>query len=99
MSAAPLAVPDPLAKAHEHSHAISSQDTETGAKGDAPAPAFNAKRVWFRSTFTQATILGICSFLAPGLWGAMNSLGAGGAREFRVGLLFTTSFGASEGVC
>jgi len=28
------------------------------------------KRNPFRSTFTQATILGICSFLAPGLWGA-----------------------------
>lgn len=36
---------------------------------------------WHRSTFYNATILGICSFVAPGLWGAMNSLGAGGAQE------------------
>ena len=34
---------------------------------------------WYRSTFYNATILGLCSFAAPGLWGAMNSLGAGGA--------------------
>lgn len=26
------------------------------------------KTHWYRSTFTQATILGLCSFLAPGLW-------------------------------
>ncbi|KAK2035282.1 cytochrome c oxidase subunit 1 [Colletotrichum zoysiae] len=36
---------------------------------------------WYRSPFYNATILGICSFAAPGLWGAMNSLGAGGAQE------------------
>lgn len=32
-------------------------------------------------THIYATILGICSFAAPGLWGAMNSLSAGSAQE------------------
>ncbi|CAI0642917.1 unnamed protein product [Colletotrichum noveboracense] len=36
---------------------------------------------WYRSPFYNATILGMCSFAAPGLWGAVNSLGAGGAQE------------------
>ncbi|KAI1370441.1 MFS general substrate transporter [Hypoxylon crocopeplum] len=36
---------------------------------------------WYRSVFYNATILGLCSFAAPGLWGAMNSLGAGGAQS------------------
>lgn len=27
------------------------------------------------------TILGLCNLAAPGIWGAMNSLGAGGAQE------------------
>lgn len=27
------------------------------------------------------TILGLCNFAAPGIWGAMNSLGAGGAQK------------------
>lgn len=36
---------------------------------------------WYRSTFYNALILGICNFLAPGIWGAMNSLGGGGAQE------------------
>lgn len=27
------------------------------------------------------TILGLCNFAAPGIWGAMNSLGAGGAAS------------------
>ncbi|KIP03687.1 hypothetical protein PHLGIDRAFT_121349 [Phlebiopsis gigantea 11061_1 CR5-6] len=39
------------------------------------------KRHWYRSTFYNATILGICNFLAPGIWGAMNSLGAGGEEK------------------
>ncbi|KAG7098762.1 hypothetical protein E1B28_000671 [Marasmius oreades] len=36
---------------------------------------------WYRSTFYNALILGICNLLAPGIWGAMNSLGAGGAQK------------------
>ncbi|KAL4879259.1 hypothetical protein BJY04DRAFT_229180 [Aspergillus karnatakaensis] len=36
---------------------------------------------WYRSTFYNALILGLCNFLAPGIWGAMNSLGGGGAAE------------------
>lgn len=35
-----------------------------------PTVNHGRKRNPFRSTFTQATILGVCSFLAPGLWGA-----------------------------
>lgn len=36
---------------------------------------------WYRSTFYNAFILGLCNFLAPGIWGAMNSLGGGGAEK------------------
>lgn len=36
---------------------------------------------WYRSTFYNALILGICNFLAPGIWGAMNALGAGGSQS------------------
>ncbi|KAJ9145400.1 MFS general substrate transporter [Pleurostoma richardsiae] len=36
---------------------------------------------WYRSTFYNMTILGLCNFSAPGIWGAMNSLGAGGAAS------------------
>ncbi|KAF2017941.1 MFS general substrate transporter [Aaosphaeria arxii CBS 175.79] len=36
---------------------------------------------WYRTPFYNATILGFCSLAAPGLWGAMNSLGAGGAQS------------------
>lgn len=57
------------------------------------------KRNWYRSTFYNATILGVCNLLAPGMishlrrsinreadavigiWGAMNSLGAGGEES------------------
>ncbi|KAL6702531.1 hypothetical protein ACN47E_001570 [Coniothyrium glycines] len=35
---------------------------------------------WYRTPIYNATILGFCSLAAPGLWGAMNSLGAGGAQ-------------------
>lgn len=36
---------------------------------------------WYRSTFYNLTVLGLCNFLAPGIWGAMNSLGAGGEES------------------
>ncbi|KAH7390568.1 cytochrome c oxidase subunit 1 [Pyrenochaeta sp. MPI-SDFR-AT-0127] len=36
---------------------------------------------WYHTPFYNATVLGFCSLVAPGLWGAMNSLGAGGAQE------------------
>lgn len=36
---------------------------------------------WYRSTFYNMTILGLCNLAAPGIWGAMNSLGAGGAAS------------------
>lgn len=36
---------------------------------------------WFRSTFFNITVLGGCSFLAPGIWGAMAALGAGGSQD------------------
>ncbi|KAK7549026.1 major facilitator superfamily domain-containing protein [Phyllosticta citricarpa] len=36
---------------------------------------------WYRSTLYNALILGTCNLLAPGIWGAMNSLGAGGAEK------------------
>ncbi|KAH8597503.1 cytochrome c oxidase subunit 1 [Bisporella sp. PMI_857] len=54
---------------------ISSSDLEGTSRQ-------NLKTIkWYRTPFFNATILGICSFAAPGLWGAMNSLGAGGAQR------------------
>ncbi|KAH6871420.1 major facilitator superfamily domain-containing protein [Thelonectria olida] len=35
---------------------------------------------WFRGVFFQATVVGIAAFAAPGLWNAMNSVGAGGQQ-------------------
>ncbi|KEZ45003.1 hypothetical protein SAPIO_CDS2393 [Scedosporium apiospermum] len=36
---------------------------------------------WNKSTFYNMTVLGLCNLAAPGIWGAMNSLGAGGAAK------------------
>ncbi|KAJ5709187.1 hypothetical protein N7493_010521 [Penicillium malachiteum] len=44
-------------------------------------PVQNAKRIWYRTTLFNAFIIGGVGFLAPGLWNAMNSLGAGGAES------------------
>lgn len=51
---------------------------------DTNTPAWSAERVqvkWYRSTFYNITILGLCNFAAPGIWSAMNSLGAGGTAS------------------
>ena len=47
------------------------------ASSDTPAE----KRVWYRGTLFNACIIGGVGFTAPGLWNAMNALGAGGAQE------------------
>ena len=36
---------------------------------------------WYRSSFYNAVILGLCNFCAPGIWGAMNALGGGGEES------------------
>ncbi|PSN62257.1 hypothetical protein BS50DRAFT_561466 [Corynespora cassiicola Philippines] len=57
----------------EQSASIEST-SESGEKRNHPTR-------WYRSTFFNMTILGLCNFAAPGIWGAMNSLGAGGAQS------------------
>jgi hypothetical protein len=42
--------------------------------------AQDGKYKWYRGVFAQATIVGCCAFAAPGLWNAMQSVGAGGAQ-------------------
>ena len=39
------------------------------------------KRTWYRATLFNAFVIGTVGFMAPGLWNAMNQLGAGGAQE------------------
>ena len=39
------------------------------------------KRNWFHSTFFNITVVSVCAFIAPGLWAAINGLGAGGAES------------------
>ncbi|KAL2009960.1 hypothetical protein VTN00DRAFT_5767 [Thermoascus crustaceus] len=46
---------------------------------DAPAP--KEPRKWYRTTFFNAFVIGGVGFVAPGLWNAMNALGAGGAQK------------------
>ncbi|KAJ5330182.1 hypothetical protein N7452_010572 [Penicillium brevicompactum] len=38
------------------------------------------KQPFYRKVFFQATVVGICAFLAPGLYNAMQSTGAGGQQ-------------------
>ncbi|TAQ84794.1 hypothetical protein B7494_g6881 [Chlorociboria aeruginascens] len=39
------------------------------------------KRMWYRGSLFNAFVIGSVGFLAPGLWNAMNALGAGGAQS------------------
>lgn len=47
----------------------------------AAAPSQDEPRKWYRSTLFNAYVIGVVGFIAPGLWNAMNSLGAGGAQK------------------
>ncbi|KAK6392517.1 hypothetical protein LTR65_003648 [Meristemomyces frigidus] len=53
--------------------------TEEAQSEDSVQHAYPVK--WYRSTYYNAAILGLCNFLAPGIWGAMNSLGGGGEES------------------
>ncbi|GAA6015701.1 hypothetical protein JCM11491_002451 [Sporobolomyces phaffii] len=46
-----------------------------------PAYSEEPRRHWFHSVFFSVTIVGVCAFLAPGIWNSMSSLGAGGRQE------------------
>ncbi|KAE8131440.1 hypothetical protein BDV38DRAFT_275940 [Aspergillus pseudotamarii] len=54
------------------SHSVSSTDIAVENK---------EKRIWYHSTLFNAFVIGGVGFMAPGLWNAMNSLGAGGAQS------------------
>lgn len=55
------------------------------------------KRIWYRGTLFNAFVIGGVGFLAPGLWNAMSSLGAGGAETpFLVNAANALVFGLSK---
>ncbi|KAF2013504.1 MFS general substrate transporter [Aaosphaeria arxii CBS 175.79] len=63
-------------------------NTKVAVTSDASLPSRNPstddvpiKRKWYRTTFFNAFIIGSVGFTAPGLWNALNQLGAGGAQE------------------
>ncbi|PWY89233.1 DUF895 domain membrane protein [Aspergillus heteromorphus CBS 117.55] len=53
---------------------MSTHEIENGAE-------VPVKRVWYRTSLFNACVIGAVGFLAPGLWNAMNSLGAGGEEK------------------
>lgn len=54
------------------------------------------KKLWYRSSLFNAFVIGGVGFLAPGLWNAMSSLGAGGAEKpFLVNAANALVFGLS----
>lgn len=52
-----------------------SSDTDNAPTQPTP------KRTWYHTTLFNAFVIGGVGFMAPGLWNAMNSLGAGGAES------------------
>ncbi|KAK7430499.1 hypothetical protein QQZ08_003018 [Neonectria magnoliae] len=48
---------------------------------ESPADIPPTKRTWYHTTLFNAFVIGSVGFLAPGLWNAMSSLGAGGAQK------------------
>jgi hypothetical protein len=60
---------------------VNMTDSISSSGSPEEVSTFPEKRVWHRSTLFNAFIIGGVGFLAPGLWNAMNSLGAGGAES------------------
>ncbi|EHY58949.1 hypothetical protein HRR83_001788 [Exophiala dermatitidis] len=55
-------------------------DSDTESGGVQPQHDEKQPKSWFRGVFFQATVVGFCAFGAPGLWNAMQSVGAGGQQ-------------------
>ncbi|KAF1998132.1 MFS general substrate transporter [Amniculicola lignicola CBS 123094] len=53
---------------------IAAEDSSTPSSEDEPYH-------WYRGIMFQATTVGLCAFAAPGLWNAMQSVGAGGQQS------------------
>ncbi|KAK4493933.1 hypothetical protein PRZ48_015119 [Zasmidium cellare] len=61
---------------------VAAEVTANDAAGDALSDSIRPqKRQWYRTTLFNAFVIGGVGFTAPGLWNAMNSLGAGGEES------------------
>lgn len=59
-------------------------------------PSSTESRTWYHTTLFNAFVIGGVGFMAPGLWNAMNSLGAGGAQSpFLINAANSLVFGLS----
>lgn len=67
-----------MADADKTTSSVRAAPVESPADDSSQQPV---KRVWYHSTLFNAVVIGGVGFLAPGLWNAMNSLGAGGAQD------------------
>ncbi|OQO12397.1 hypothetical protein B0A48_03039 [Cryoendolithus antarcticus] len=57
----------------------------TTSEADEARLVVTKRRVkWYRSTWFNALVLGLCNFMAPGIWGSMNALGGGGEQSPRL---------------
>ncbi|CAJ2509586.1 Uu.00g146120.m01.CDS01 [Anthostomella pinea] len=56
-------------------------DLASSPEADGVKAKPRARRTWYHTTLFNAFVIGGVGFIAPGLWNAMNSLGAGGAQE------------------
>jgi hypothetical protein len=64
------------------------------------APSLAEPRKWYRSSLFNAFVIGGVGFMAPGLWNAMNDLGAGGALDpFLVNAANALVFGIMGFLC
>ncbi|GAA5966882.1 hypothetical protein JCM21900_001954 [Sporobolomyces salmonicolor] len=60
---------------------VGSYDEKFNLEPESSTTVSRSRHSWFRSVFFQATVVGMCAFLSPGIWNSMNALGAGGGQE------------------
>lgn len=59
---------------------LTEEERNSTPSEDAQEAGQDGRHLWYRGVFFQATVVGLCAFAAPGLWNAMQSVGAGGAQ-------------------
>lgn len=64
----------------EVDHKVNVHEATVGESNCATEEIAPKRGNWFRGNVFQITILGLCSFLCPGIWGAMAATGGGGQQ-------------------
>ncbi|CEQ42606.1 SPOSA6832_04434 [Sporobolomyces salmonicolor] len=81
---------------HHSVSPVGSYDEKSDLEPESSTTVSRSRHSWFRSVFFQATVVGMCAFLSPGIW---NSSAGGGQEPYLVNAANSLVFGLMVFTC